>query len=80
MVEKFILEFAKLLASEPDKIKVEKQDISRDFTEITIYADSNDAGKLIGKEGKMIASLKTFISGCKAKDGISYRVAVKPIN
>jgi predicted RNA-binding protein YlqC (UPF0109 family) len=33
--------------------------------------------KLIGKDGKMINSLKTLISGCKAKDGKSYRVTVK---
>ena len=36
-----------------------------------------DTGKLIGKDGKMINSLKTLISGCKAKDGKSYRVTVK---
>jgi predicted RNA-binding protein YlqC (UPF0109 family) len=47
------------------------------FAEIVIYADKNDTGKLIGKDGKMINSLKTVISGYKAKNGTSYRITVK---
>jgi len=77
MVEKFIEEFAKLISNEPQKISVEKRMIEDNFVEITIYAGSNDAGKLIGKDGKMIGSIKTLISGCKAKDGNSYKVVVK---
>jgi len=34
-------------------------------------------GKLIGKEGRMINSIKTVISGCKAKGGVNYRVNVE---
>ena len=76
MVENFVLKFAKLLATVPEDIKVEKQDINSEFSEITIYANKVDAGKLIGKEGKMIGAIKTLISGCKAKDGVSYKVSV----
>ncbi len=77
MVEKFVEKYAKLIASLPDEIRVERVDVNEGYSEITIYANRADAGKLIGKEGKMIGAIKTLISGCKAKDGVSYKVNVK---
>ncbi|NWF66605.1 MAG: KH domain-containing protein [Campylobacterales bacterium] len=77
MIEKFIEEYAKLLCSNKEAIRIEKKQIQDEYAEIIIYASGEDAGKLIGKDGKMIGSIKTFISGCKAKDGISYKVMVK---
>ena len=77
MVENFILEFAKLIADYPDEIVVNRKDIDESFSEVIIIANKIDTGKLIGKNGKMITSLKTIISGCKAKENRSYRVVVK---
>jgi len=77
MIEKFLEEFAKLVVDNPELVSVEKNDIDETFCEVIITADKADTGKLIGKDGKMINSLKTLISGCKAKDGKSYRVTVK---
>ncbi len=77
MIDQFLYEFAKLLVDNPDNVIVKKVDIDDTFCEVTILADKNDTGKLIGKDGKMINSLKTLISGCKAKDGKSYRITVK---
>jgi predicted RNA-binding protein YlqC (UPF0109 family) len=77
MVEKFLEEFAKLIVENIDSVRVERKDIEENFVEVIIYADKQDTGKLIGKDGKMINSLKTLISGCKAKDGKSYRITVK---
>ncbi len=76
MAEKFILSFAKLIADKPEVVEVTREDIDEGFTEITVIADKCDTGKLIGKNGKMISSLKTIISGCKAKEGRSYRVTI----
>ena len=77
MVEDFILEFAKLIADYPDEIKINRKDLDDNFSELIIEANKADTGKLIGKNGKMITSLKTLISGCKAKENRSYRVIVK---
>ena len=77
MIDNFLKEFARLLVDKPELVRVEKKDIDESFCEVIIYADKVDTGKLIGKDGKMINSLKTLISGCKAKDGKSYRVTVK---
>ncbi len=78
MVADFVRDFAKLLANHPEDIEVDFKQINDGYAEITIYANRADAGKIIGKEGKMIGAIKTIISGCKAKDGVSYKVNVKP--
>jgi predicted RNA-binding protein YlqC (UPF0109 family) len=77
MVKNFIESFAKITASFPENIKVSKEDVDDSFSEVTIFAKQEDAGKLIGKEGKMINALKTLVSGCKAKENRSYRIIVK---
>ena len=79
MVEELISSYAKLLVNNPDDIRVEIKSFDDAPDEITIYALGDDIGKLIGKEGRMINSIKTFISGCKAKGGKNYRVNVKPV-
>ncbi len=77
MVINFVSFYSKLLVKNPDDIKVEINNIDEGLDEITIYAKNEDVGKLIGKEGRMINSIKTVISGCKAKGGRNYRVNVK---
>lgn len=78
MVADFVAQFARLIVSHPEDIKVDVNERS-EVTEITLYANQSDIGKLIGKEGKMIGAIKTVISGCKAKDGVSYRINVESI-
>ncbi len=77
MITDFIQEYASLVVDKQDSLRVEKEDVNETYSVITIYADKSDTGRLIGKDGKMISSLKTIISGCKAKDGISYKIIVK---
>lgn len=76
MVTDFVAEYARLIASHPEEIHVEMSE-DGDIAEIALYANPADIGKLIGKEGKMIGAIKTVISGCKAKDGKSYRINVE---
>ncbi len=80
MVKDFLYAYATLLVNYPDDISVEIVEMDEGFDEITIFANSEDMGKLIGKEGKMINAIKTVISGCKAKGGKNYRVNVKAVN
>jgi len=76
MIADFVAQFARLIASYPDDVRVEVKE-GDEMTEILLYANQVDIGKLIGKEGKMIGAIKTVISGCKAKDGMSYRINVE---
>ena len=78
MISEFVAQFAKLIATYPDDISVETKE-GDEVTEIILYANQADIGKLIGKEGKMIGAIKTVISGCKAKDGLSYRINVEAV-
>lgn len=76
MIKNFIESYVKLIASNPDSITVSENQIDDTFVEVTISADTSDVGKLIGKNGNMINALKTMANGCKAKDGISYKIQV----
>jgi len=78
MIADFVAQFAKLIASNPDDIRVEVKEGDK-IIEIILFANQSDIGKLIGKEGKMIGAIKTVISGCKAKDGVSYRINVEAV-
>lgn len=79
MVVDFLETYAKLLVSKPEQISVKKEKISDDLVEITIFADDADMGILIGKEGRMINSIKTLLSACKAKGEPAYKVSVRDL-
>ncbi|MCI7447994.1 MULTISPECIES: KH domain-containing protein [Campylobacter] len=80
MVEKFIEEYAKLIASEPENVSVSRVNLGENFDEIIVRTSKNDTGRLIGKDGKMINALKTLITGYKAKEPTSYRITVKALD
>ena len=76
MINEFVSTYAKMIVTHPQEIEVDSKKIDDSFYEITITAHNSDIGKLIGKNGNMINAIKTILNGCKAKDGISYRVQV----
>ncbi len=76
MITNFIETYAKLIVNKPKDVSITSNSIDDTFTEITISAHSDDIGKLIGKNGNMINALKTMINGCKAKNGVSYKIQV----
>ena len=78
MVQDFILEYVRLIAKHPEVISIESNVIDENLTELILYVSPEDIGKVIGKDGRMISSIKTIISGCKPKGGPSYKVSVKP--
>ena len=72
----FVSSYAKMIVNHPEDIMVESNQIDEAFFEIVITANNSDIGKLIGKNGNMINAIKTILNGCKAKDGVSYRIQV----
>lgn len=76
MITQFIENYAKLIVAVPEDVAVWQEQIDDNFIEITLCVNSVDVGKLIGKNGNMISALKTIANGCKAKDGISYKIQV----
>jgi len=73
---KFVEKYVKLLAFHPEDVIVKIGNKTDDFTEILVYANKIDTGRIIGKNGTMIKALKTLISGCKAKEKINYKISV----
>jgi len=73
---KFVEKYIKLLAFHPADVVVKVGDKTDNFTEILVYANKIDTGRIIGKNGSMIKSLKTLISGCKAKNKMNYKISV----
>ena len=76
MIINFVKEYAQLIVAYPNDISIDIESLSDSISQITIIAHQDDLGKLIGKSGNMINSIKTVINGCKAKDGISYKIQV----
>ena len=76
MITEFVSTYAKMIVSHPDEIEVELKEINETFYEVIVNANDSDIGKLIGKNGNMINAIKTILNGCKAKDGISYKIQI----
>ena len=76
MVVQFVEEYAKLLASEPEYVKVRVRG-RNEFYEIIVIAKKADVSRLIGKDGSMVRAIKTVISGCRAKENKNYKITVK---
>ena len=78
MVDEFIELYVKKIASNAKSVSVAKRiDKENKSCDITIYTDSADVGRIVGKNGKMVSSIKTLVSCCKAKDGIGYKIVVE---
>lgn len=75
-MKEFVSSYAKMIVNHPSDISVSINEIDTSFHEVVITAHQEDVGKLIGKNGNMINAIKTILNGCKAKNGISYKIQV----
>jgi len=75
MIE-FVEKYIKLLSFYPNDVIVKEENSTDSFAEIIVYANKVDTGRIIGKNGNMIKSIKTLISGCKAKHNKNYKISV----
>lgn len=81
MIEKFLESYVKKIVAYPEQVAVESHLLKDENMKLLdVFVGVQDMGRVIGKEGKMIAALKTFVSGCKAKDGLTYKITVHPNN
>lgn len=76
MIARFVEEYAKKLADHPEAVRVELNK-QGDEVEVVLFSSQQDMGKFIGKNGRMIHSLKNVLSGCRLKNGTSYRIRVR---
>ena len=57
------------IVDHPDDIVIDEE-VSEDRTTLTIHANQEDLGKIIGKSGRIIRSLRDLIKLMAAKQGI----------
>ena len=75
-LKEFVLFVAKGLVNEPEQVSAE---IVRkeDLCVIMLSCEKKDTGKLIGKNGKIIASIRILVSGAAGKSGVRATVDIQ---
>jgi len=74
-LQELVLFIAKSLVDEPDKVSVELTD--REGVHVAmISCEKKDAGKLIGRGGRIIAAIRILVSGTAAKFGLKVTVDI----
>lgn len=63
------------LASDPDAISIEVTDGS-DSSLIEVHVAEGDVGRIIGRHGRVIKSIRALARACGAREGISVDVEV----
>lgn len=63
------------IVDNPDAVKVEEQE-AEGMTNLIIAVDKEDMGKVIGKEGKVIRSIRNIMKIKAMKHGIRINVSI----
>ncbi len=74
-LEQFVLFVAKSLVVNPDGVST-RLSSQGDLSVILITCDKPDTGKLIGRSGKIIASIRTLVNGAAGKTGLKASVDI----
>ena len=61
-----VLYIAKALVDNPDKVEI-KEVAGEKATVIELKVEESDRGKIIGKEGRIIKSIRTIVNSASAK-------------
>ncbi len=75
-IEKHILYVVKQLVDAPDEVYVRKS-VSNGVTRFHIETTTHDVGKVIGKKGMTIQSLRTVCRSIAAKNNLMIEIEVK---
>lgn len=74
-LQEMVLFIAKSLVDEPEQISVELTD-KEGVRVVMISCEKKDAGKLIGRNGRIIAAIRILVSGTAAKYGLKVTVDI----
>lgn len=74
--EAFVEFVARSLVDNPDAVKVSTVKGADDAVTVQIACEKRDVGKIIGKSGKTIASIRTLVNGAAGRFGRHVNVEV----
>ena len=66
--EAFLIDVLSPILDHPDALRVEVKGEGRKV-DVLIYAEPRDRGRIIGKSGRMISSLRTLVQAAGEKSG-----------
>jgi predicted RNA-binding protein YlqC (UPF0109 family) len=66
-MKELVMQLSKALVSHPEEVKVEKLD-HNNTTLFEITVNPEDVGKIIGKQGRIIKSIRTVVKACAIRD------------
>jgi len=65
----FIEFIAKHLVDNPDQVNVDEKESEDNKVLLSLKVQSDDVGKVIGKQGKTAQAMRTLLTAIAAKDG-----------
>jgi predicted RNA-binding protein YlqC (UPF0109 family) len=68
-MKEFIEYIAKHLVDHPDKVDVAENMPEENKVVLSLKVESDDVGKVIGKQGKTAQAMRTLLTAVAAKDG-----------
>lgn len=67
---------AKALADKPDEVRV-VETAHKSTTLVEVYVAQSDAGKMIGRQGRTVAALRTLASSAGEKEGKTVTLEIR---
>jgi predicted RNA-binding protein YlqC (UPF0109 family) len=68
-MKEFIEFIAKHLVDNPDQVDVDEKEPEENKVILSLKVQSDDVGKVIGKQGKTAQAMRTLLTAIAAKDG-----------
>lgn len=68
-MKEFIEYIAKHLVDHPDQVEVEEKTPEENKVVLSLKVQSDDVGKVIGKQGKTAQAMRTLLTAIAAKEG-----------
>lgn len=76
-MEDFIMTVFKGLVTLPDQISIEKSELESGAVLYNVSVAPDDMGRVIGKGGRMVKSIKSLFKAVAAKNGIDASLEVR---